>query len=188
MSCFWNTGTFGRQRKTQAAGSDDPLRPKFPHLDTEKVFSIKVTQLSRNNSSMKAAKYSVSKQRKADGVVGGGGRRGCVWSLRVMGPFQTCFFCSTMAVSNLDRLSPCLLDRDRELDLELDRLRELERLCLRFLSDPDPRRLLDDLLTWQPSWAGSPMLIDTKAQWLRLQWWGYSGITKGPPSKSRHKC
>ena len=36
---------------------------------------------------MKAAKYSVSKQRKADGVVGGRGRRGCV-ELKSYGPIS----------------------------------------------------------------------------------------------------
>ena len=51
-------------------------------------------------------------------------------------------------VSNLDRLSPCLLDRESDLDPD-DRLLDLDRLRRRLLPDPDPRLLLDDLPTIQ---------------------------------------
>ena len=167
MSCFtfWTLKHFAENTKSKlkALMAPHPTKAIIP-TPWPKISFFSSRKQSQNchttipQWSCKIFRKQANQIRKS----GGGGEVGVGPRQRGRGPFQTCFFCSTMAVSNLDRLSPCLLDRDRELDLELDRLRELDRLCLRFLSDPDPRRLLDDLLTWQPSWAGIPMLLDKK--------------------------
>ena len=88
------------------------------------------------------------------GAGGGGGGGGVMGSREVGVHMKSATYAARALSPNLDRLSPCRPDRERELERDRERLAELDPLCLRFLSEL--QRLLGDLSTWQPTSAQWP--------------------------------